>query len=273
MPDPSSRVTVAEGGAASRLRRAIDVLRALVTSDLRVRYGRGSLRAVKWLLDPIAALGVYLLLVSVLNEGGRAPGLTIACAVVPFQLVIMGVANALRSVELRRSIILNLSFPRGLIPLASALTESVAFAAALPLLAVMMVIYGIEPTVYSLWLIPAILITFTLAVALTYPAALIGLWFPDLIPLAVSIVRALFFVAPGLVALEAVEGTAHDLLPLNPLTGIFETYRDALLYGQSPAAWQLLAPLLAAALVHAITMPVYRREQPQFAKVVTGSGG
>jgi len=238
-----------------------------------VRYGRGSLRAVKWLLDPIAALGVYLLLVGLLNEGGDAAGLTIACAVVPFQLVIMSVVNALRSVELRRSIILNLAFPRGLIPLASALTEAVAFAAALPLLALMMALYGVEPTVHALWLIPAVLVTFVLAVALAYPAALLGLWLPDLIPLAVSVVRALFFVAPGLVALDAVSGTAHDLLPINPLTGLFESYRDALLYGQAPAPWELLAPLGAAALVLAVTVPIYRAEQPHFAKVVMGSSG
>ncbi len=273
MPDPTSRSQAAPGRAARSSRRAVDVLRALVSSDLRVRYGRGSLRAVKWLLDPIAALGVYLLLVGLLREGGTAPGLTIACAVVPFQLVIMSVANALRSVEMRRSIILNLSFPRGLIPLASAVTESVAFTAALPLLPLMMIIYGVEPTAYALWLIPAVLLTFVLALAVAYPAALIGLWFPDLIPLAVSIVRAMFFIAPGLVALDSVDGTAGDLLPLNPLTGLFETYRDALLYGQSPAAWQLLAPLLAATLILAVTMPIYRREQPHFAKVVTGSGG
>ncbi len=36
----------------------------LAVSDLRIRYGRGGLRAVKWFLDPFAALGVYLVLVT-----------------------------------------------------------------------------------------------------------------------------------------------------------------------------------------------------------------
>jgi ABC-type polysaccharide/polyol phosphate export permease len=61
-------------------------------------------------------------------------------------------------------------------------------------------------------------------------------------------VRTLFFLAPGLVALSEISGVARDLLPLNPLTGLFELYRDALLYGQSPPAWQILYPLAAAAL-------------------------
>jgi lipopolysaccharide transport system permease protein len=254
------------------VRRHVDVLLALVSSDLRVRYGRGSLRAAKWLLDPVAALGIYLLLVAfVLDRGGTAPGLSIACAVVPFQLVMMTVVNALRSIELRRTIILNLSFPRGLIPLASAVTESIAFLAALPLLAIMMAAYGIAPTPAALWLVPAVLVTFAFSAALAYPAALVGFWFPELVTFIISAVRALFFLAPGLIALDSVSGSARDLLPLNPLTGLFETYRDALLYGQAPAAWEILAPLAAGAIVLALALPAYRREAPYFAKAVTGA--
>ena len=59
----------------------------LASSDLRVRYGRGGSRVLKWFLDPFAALGVYLVLVTlVLDEGTSRPGLGLACAVVPFQL-------------------------------------------------------------------------------------------------------------------------------------------------------------------------------------------
>ena len=42
-----------------------DVLLSLAASDLRARYGQGSSRLLKWLLDAYATLGVYLLLVAV----------------------------------------------------------------------------------------------------------------------------------------------------------------------------------------------------------------
>src|SRR5438874_2662482 len=73
--------------AASGEASASDVLISLVRSDLRARYGRGTSQFAKWLLDPFAAVGVYLLLVTiVLHRPGRAPGLSVACAVIPFQL-------------------------------------------------------------------------------------------------------------------------------------------------------------------------------------------
>lgn len=241
----------------------------LAISDLRMRYGRGSMRALKWFLDPFAALGIYLvLIVFVLNRSSGAPGLVLVCAIVPFQLVVTTMINALRAVALRSSIIVNMDFPRMLIPVSSVVTESVAFTASLVILPLMMAVYGVAPTAAALWLPVALLVTVAIAAALAYPAVLFGLWYPELQPFVVSLARAMFFLAPGLIALSEITGAARDWLPLNPLTGLFELYRDALLYGHSPPAWQVLYPLAASAVVLLITVPLYRREAPSLAKLV-----
>lgn len=255
--------------SSTRLRRALDVLTVLTRSDLRIRYGRGSFRVLKWLLDPLAALGVYLLLiVLVLDRGDEATGLSIACAIVPFQLVTTTVTNGLQAIPLRASIIANMSFPRALIPVSSLVTESVAFTATLSILPLMMVVYGVPLTTAALWLPVALAVTALLGLALAYPATLMGVWYPELQPFAISFVRTLFFIAPGLVALDQITGTARDLLPINPLSGLFEAFRDALLYGQAPAAWELLVPLGAALGILALALPLYLREQIHLAKLV-----
>jgi ABC-type polysaccharide/polyol phosphate export permease len=246
-----------------------DVLVALTESDLRARYGRGPWRLVKWLLDPFAVVGIYLILVTiVLERGGRAPGLVIACAVVPFQLVMSTIVSALNAVPNRSSIILNMAFDRVLIPVASALTETIAFAASLLLVASMMAVYGIAPTLAVLWLPLVVAINVLLGIACAYGASLMGLWLPDLRPFAVSFARTLFFLAPGLVPLAEIGGRANELLRINPLTGLFEAYRAILVAGHRPAAWQLLFPLAAAVLLLAVHVPVYVHDQRQFAKVV-----
>jgi lipopolysaccharide transport system permease protein len=273
-----STVTVEERTAAAgarvgqsrqeRARRAAEVLATLGAADLKLRYGRGRASTVKWLLDPIAATGVYLILVEfVLDRPGGAWALSIACAVFPFQLLMMSIINAMNAVRLRQSIISNMSFPRMLLPISSALTESVAFIGTLPVFAFMMFAYGVEPEWSIVWMPLLIAMTMFAAVACAYPAALIGLWFRELHSFVVSGVRTLFFLAAGLVALESVHGLAHDLLPLNPLTGIFEAYRNVLIEGQSPAWWHVLYPLAFAGLLLAAFTPIYRREQAQFAKV------
>jgi len=247
----------------------VDVLRALTEADLRGRYGRGRWRLVKWLVDPFALVGVYLVLVVfVLDRPGEAPGLSLACAVVPFQLLMMSVVNGMSAVDQRRSIVLNMAFRRSLIPISSVLTESVAFAASLGLLVLMMGVYTVTPTVALLWLPVVVGVNVAVGVALAYPASLVGLWFRDLRPFAISVVRTLYFLAPGLVPLSEIPGRAADLVRANPMTGLFESYRDVFLYGQSPSAWELLFPLGIAAFLLSVFVPLYRREQRQFAKVV-----
>lgn len=266
---PAAETSVKAGPAGPPTARFGEVLVALTRADLRSRYGRGPWRLLKWLIDPLAAIGVYLVLLSVvLEREGDSLALSVACAVVPFQLLMMSVISGLGAIDARRSIVANMSFPRMLIPVVSTLTETLTFGASLVLLAVMMAASGVAPTAAVLWLPAVLAVTIVLAVALAYPASLLGLWLPDLRTVVVSGVRTLFFIAPGIVALREIEGSAHDLLRLNPLTGIFEGFRSILLYGHAPAAWQLLYPLGVAALLLAAFLPVYAREQHHLAKVL-----
>lgn len=251
------------------LKRATDVLLALSVAELRARYGRGSIRFVKWIFDPFAAVGVYLLLVAlILDLPGEAPGLSIACAVIAFQIVLMTIASSMDSIRSRGSIILNMGFRKGLIPIAVTMTESLAFASSLALLAIMMAVYGIAPTVAILWF-PAVLgINILFAAACAFPMTLVGLWYEDMRPFVVSLVRTMFFLAPGLVPLSQISGGVSDLIWLNPLTGMFEAYRDVLLYGQAPAAWELLYPLGIAIAMLVAFVPLFLREQRHFAKLI-----
>jgi ABC-type polysaccharide/polyol phosphate export permease len=253
----------------ARWRQAANAIAALARWNIAMRYGRGRFRALKWLLDPYAATGIYLLLVAfVLDRPGGAVGLSVACAIVPFQLVTATIVNALSAVHAHRWVITNMRFDRSLIPFASAVTETIGFAAALTLLPLMMAAYGVAPTAALLWLPVLLAVSFLLALAAAYPAALAGLWFPDARPLLHNLARASFFIAPGVVALDQVHGAANEWLRANPLTGLFESYRSVFLEGQSPAAWQLLLPCGAAALLLVLFVPLLRREEPQMAKLV-----
>jgi lipopolysaccharide transport system permease protein len=253
----------------SRTRRAADLLVSLGTADMRVRYGRGPWQFFKWLADPFFVTGVYLALVAlVLNRPGGEPGLSVACAVVPFQLIIATVVTALDSTRARSTIIGNMDFPRVFLPAASAFTETMAFVACSVLLVLMMAVYLVGPTVAIVWLPLVVLVNLSLAVAVAYPAALFALWFPDLRPFLVSVMRTLFFLAPGLVPLSQIYGYTDDVLRANPLTGLFESYRAVLQYGEAPEWWMLAYPLVFSVAMAAVFIPLYRREAPHLAKVL-----
>jgi lipopolysaccharide transport system permease protein len=255
--------------AADWLARSADLLLVLMQSDLRFRYGRGPWRFIRWLFDPIALVGVYLLLVTfILDRPGRAVGLSLTCAVVPFQLVMLTIGNAMTTLDARRPILLNMAFRRMLLPFSSALTESAGFGSSLFLLVAMMAIYRIGPTWNILWFPIVLLVNLVLAAAAAYPAILLGIWLRELRTFVVSFVRTLFFLGPGLVPLQQTSHGVRDVLRANPMTGLFEAYRDAFLYGRTPQAWELLFPLTGALVLLVLFVPIYRSEQRQFAKVV-----
>jgi lipopolysaccharide transport system permease protein len=249
--------------------RWLNVLRALTEADLRFRYGRGPGRIARWLLEPFALVGVYLLLISfVLNRPGEAPGLSLACAVVPFQLVMNTVSNAMNAVHIRRGIVLNIGFDRKLIPFSATLSESASFVASFLVVVVMMIAYRVAPTVYLAWLPLVVLVNLYLALAAAYAATLLGLWLWEFKPFLLSFVRMLFFLGPGLVPLSETSPSVEKLIRLNPLTAMFESYRDVFLYGRSPAAWQFLYPIVISSLLLVVFVPMFRSEQRHFAKVL-----
>jgi lipopolysaccharide transport system permease protein len=255
--------------AGARALRAAELLWTLTESDLRFRYGRGPWRFVRWLLEPVAVVGVYLILLTfVLKRPGTAPGLSLTCAVVPFQLVILTIGNAMGALLVRRPILLNMAFERMLIPPSCALSESVGFGASLLLIVAMMAIYKVAPGWNVLWFPLVLIVNLLLAAAAAYPAVLFSIWLRELRAFVLSFVRIMFFLGPGLVPLDQTSSGIRSILRLNPLTGLFEAYRDIFLHGRAPAAWELLYPLTAAALLLAVFLPIYSSEQRQFAKVI-----
>jgi lipopolysaccharide transport system permease protein len=253
----------------SRLSRMLDILIALARADLRARYGRGRLRLVKWLLDPYALLGVYLLLVTfALDKPGQAPGLSLACAIIPFQLVMAAVASSTNAITMRESIILNMKFDRTLIPPATVATETLAFVASLSMIALTMIVYAIAPTPAIAWYPVVLAVNVMLALGVAYPVSLIGLWFRELRVFVISFARATFFLSPGLVPLSETSERAQSILRFNPLTGLFEAHRSIFLYGHAPKAVDLLYPFLFALALLVLVVPLYRNEQRQFAKVI-----
>lgn len=252
-----------------KLRLTADQLRVLTRSDLRVRYGRGGWQLVKWLIDPFALVGVYLLMIRfVFYRQSYAAGLSLACSIIPFQLITMTVTNSLSAVSLRRAIISNMRFRRELLPISTTLTESMGFGASLVLLALMMALYGVAPSIDILWLPLVLADVVLLGIAIAYPTTLIGVWAPDLRGLILSGVRAAYFLAPGLVLLASIHGRTNTAIRLNPLTGLFEAMRHAVLYKSAPAAWELLYPAAFSLILLAVFVPIYRVEQRHFAKAL-----
>ena len=149
------------------------------------------------------------------------------------------------------------------------MTEALAFAASFVLFPLMMAIYWVGPSVAFLWLPVVIGVTIVLSLGVAWPSALLGVWAPNLTVFAGQALRILFFASAGLVALPEVPDEVRDWIVLNPLTGVFESFRHVFIYGDSPEFWELAYPATFGAVLMLAFVPVYRREKRHFAKLVS----
>ena len=207
----------------------------------------------------------------ILDATGEAVGLSIACAVVPFQIVLLSSTSAMRRVSLREPILLNRRFDRMLMPPSAVLTETLAFAASFVMFPLMMAIYWrrtdgrIAVACPWSWRRPR-----CWRWAWRGPRRCSGVWAPNLQALASSGAAHPVLRRPG--PRRAVRGlgrASYDWIVFNPLSGLFEVVSARLPLRRRP---RVLAARLSdrlGLLLMALFLPLYRREQRHFAKLVT----
>ncbi|MFH1812410.1 MAG: ABC transporter permease [Pseudomonadota bacterium] len=248
-----------------------DLLLILAARDVKVRYQQ-TLLGVTWaVLQPALTLAVFAIffgrLARVPSDGMPYP-LFVLCALVPWQLFSFALTQSSNSLVDSAHMITKVAFPRILVPLASVGAGLVDFLVALALLGLLLTFYGVLPGLRALALIPL--------TALTLLSALgAGLWLTALNALYRDVRYTIPFLAqfwllatPVAYPSSLVPEAWRPLYGLNPMAGVVEGFRWALL-GHSTAPGQMLAlSVLVSALLLTGGVIFFRRVDRTLADVV-----
>ncbi len=133
-------------------------------------------------------------------------------------------------------------FPRLLLPLARMISGLVDLGISFLILIVMLIGFGIRPNWGGVALLPVLL-----AIAGMTGLA-VGLWFSGIVArfrdfgqVAGYLVRSWMYVTPVVYSMAVIPERWRSLYQLNPLTGVVEGFRWALLGTSTPPNWGLLA--------------------------------
>jgi lipopolysaccharide transport system permease protein len=227
---------------------------------------------------------VYVVFVTVISRR-PAPDypLFIFAAVLPWKWFSSVVGDATTSVAGQGGLIRQISFPKIVLPVASATAGVVGFAWGLLALLGIMLGYSDRISIMLLW-IPVIAVVqyaFSLAAAIFVSAA--NVFFRDLGNVTGHLLRLWWFLSPSLYSLQQLDDIefikSHPIIQtlagLNPFAILFENYR-AVIYGNPkgdgpphPPDLVALAGLLVASLVLiALAAVFFKRVEPDFAKVL-----
>jgi lipopolysaccharide transport system permease protein len=272
-----TRITLIEpskGWAALNL-RDLWIYRELILfmtwRDLKVRYKQTLLGASWAVLQPFLTMVVFSIffgnLAKIPSDGVPYPIFSYT-ALIPWTLFSKALHDASRSLVASSHMITKVYFPRMILPLASVLAGVVDFFIAFVVLIGMMIFYHISPTT-NVWTLPLFLILALIT------AIGVGLWLSALNVLYRDINYVLpfltqfwMFLTPIAYPSSMIPQRFQMLYALNPMTGVVEGFRWALLgSGQAPGTMTLVSSVVAVILL--VTGMVYfRRMERQFSDMV-----
>lgn len=241
----------------------------LTWRDLKVRYKQTLLGAAWAVLQPFLTMVVFTIFfgnfAKVSSEGFPYPVFSYA-ALLPWGLFSKALNDASRSLVGNSHMITKIYFPRLILPLSSVLSGVVDFGIAFLFLLGMMAFYGLYPT-WGILLLPLLLLL-ALVTALG-----VGLWLSALNVLYRDVGYALpfltqlwMFISPIIYSINTVPKQWRLVYALNPMTGVVQGFRWALLGSQTEQLGLILAISSATAIVMLISGLFYfRRMERLFA--------
>jgi lipopolysaccharide transport system permease protein len=248
-----------------------ELLFFLTWRDIKVRYMQTALGAAWAILQPLLSMMVLTIffghLAKVPSNGIPYP-LFAYTALVPWQLFAYALTESSNSVVLNERLITKIYFPRLVIPLASVLTGLVDFLIAFPLIIAMMIWYGIAPTLAILTLPLFVLFAMATALAAGLWLSALNVQYRDVRHTLTFIVQFWMFASPVAYPSTLVPARWRPLYGLNPMAGVIEGFRWALLR-KSPAPGPMLAvSILVTAVILGGGLYYFRRMEKTFADVV-----
>jgi lipopolysaccharide transport system permease protein len=242
----------------------------LVWRDAKVRYKQTVLGALWSVLQPLLTMAVFALffgrLARVPSDGQPYP-LFAFTALVPWTYFATALSSGAQSLVGSQQLISKVYFPRLIIPLASVTTPIVDFAIAGALLALMLLWYGVTPSV-GFVLVPVFaLLAVATALAATLWFSALNVEYRDVRYVLPFALQFWMFASPVAYPASLIPDVWRPLYGLNPMATVIEGFRWGLLGTSSPGAMAAVSVVVVVmALVGGIVY--FRRMEGTFADVI-----
>lgn len=244
----------------------------LAWRDILVKYKQTAIGFAWSLLRPLLMMAVFTVIfgkLARLPSGGAPYPVFVLAGLLPWQLFSNAIVEGSASLVANTNLITKVYFPRLIIPASVVISALVDFLIAFGLLVLMMLFYSYWPT-WRICLLPLFL---SLAIMTAFGASL---WFSAL----TVKYRDFRYVVPFLVQIGTYispVGFTSDIVPekwrllfsLNPMVGVIEGFRWAVLGGKSDINWQGFAVSTGLAMIIVLSgIWYFRKTEKAFADII-----
>lgn len=248
-----------------------ELLYFLTWRDVKVRYKQTVIGAAWAIVQPFFTMVVFTLffgkLAKIPSEGVPYPIFSYT-ALLPWTFFSQAMNQSSNSLVGSASLLTKVYFPRLVIPLSATLAPLVDFAIAFMVLTGMMFFYQIYPGVAIIWLPAFMVLAFTSSLGVGLWLSAMNVQYRDVRYVIPFLTQLWLFATPVIYPSSLLQGPWRFILGLNPMTGVVEGFRWALLgLGDTPG--EMIWASTGVSLLLVVTGLIYfNRMEKTFADVV-----
>jgi len=248
--------------------------RELVTSftlrDIKLRYKQTGLGVAWAVLQPLLTMVIFTVifggLAKIPSDGVPYP-LFVLAALLPWMLFAEGLTRSTTSMVTNANIMTKVYFPRLIMPLSSIISPLVDFGVSFIILLAMMVYYGYAPTLNIIFLPLFLLLALATSLGVGLWLSALNVKYRDFQYIVPFLIQIGMYASPVVYASSLVPASLRVWYGLNPMTGVIEGFRWALLGNGAPSAMVLVSVGMVIVLLVS-GMFYFRRMEQYYADIV-----
>jgi ABC-type polysaccharide/polyol phosphate export permease len=256
-----------------------ELLRNLVSRNLKVRY-RNSVLGVLWsLLNPLLMTLVFTIVFTLMIPS-NIPNYPVffMCGFLPWTLLSSSLTEGTGSIINNAALIKKVYFPREILPISDVISNLVNFLIALIVLFAMLYVFRMKLTA-AVFMLPLIILTQVMFVTgLTLMLATANVFYRDTQHILTILLQAWFFLTPIFYPITVLPKSAQILgftvdiqlwvRRLNPMASLIASYRDVLYRGETTGIDFFLRTFVTCLLAAVIGYAIFYRFSPLFGEEV-----
>ena len=206
-----------------------------VKSDLKAQVSNTMLGYLWWLLDPLLNMLIYTLLVTFIFQK-NIPNFPVFvyCALLPWKWATATFSSSAKCIRANIGILNNVQMPIFILPLVHTIVNFIKYLFGLIVLFGLVLVFRIPLTIHIVEIIPVIVVNFIFIFGFALIFTHIGVIIKDFNNTLSHILRVWFYLSPGMYALEGISSSYRNIWWFNPMTTIFISYREVVMYGRNP---------------------------------------
>lgn len=242
-----------------------ELLLSFMWRDIKIRYKQTALGFLWAIIQPLFMMVIFTVIfggfAKIPSDGIPYPLFSFA-ALLPWLLFSEGLTRSTMSMVSNASIMTKVYFPRLIMPISGILSPLVDFTVSISILIIIMAFYGFIPTINVVFLPFFILLALATSLGVGLWLSALNVKYRDFQYAVPFIIQIWMYASPVVYPASIVPASLKFLYSLNPMAGVIEGFRWALLGTDMPSAMILVS--VSVVIILLVSGAFYFRRMEQY---------